>query len=88
MGVTGCAPAPIPTIHIGTDLQIGPVPAGVIQKAGGAKQMVYILCKDPRTGKQLVTQGDFLKHGAAVFAISFAVLWGWAFLGYWRWLGF
>jgi sodium-dependent dicarboxylate transporter 2/3/5 len=53
-----------------------------------ANALVYILCKDPRTGKQQVTQGDFLKHGFAVFLISFAVLWGWAFLGYWRWIGF
>ena len=37
---------------------------------------------------QLVTQGDFLKHGAVVFVLSFIVLWGWAFLGYWRWIGF
>ena len=35
-----------------------------------ANALVYILCKDPRTGKQMVTQGDFLKHGAAVFVIS------------------
>jgi len=53
-----------------------------------ANALVYILCKDPRTGRQLVTQGDFLRHGLAVFGISFAVLWGWTFLGYWRWLGF
>ena len=53
-----------------------------------ANALVDILCKDPRTGKQMVTQADFLKHGAAVFVISFAVLWAWTFLGYWRWLGF
>jgi sodium-dependent dicarboxylate transporter 2/3/5 len=53
-----------------------------------ANALVYILCKDPRTGRQMVTQRDFLKHGFAVFVLSFAVLWGWAFLGYWRWLGF
>ncbi|MEN8005864.1 MAG: SLC13 family permease [Candidatus Krumholzibacteriota bacterium] len=52
-----------------------------------ANALVYIMCRDPRTGRQLVTQGDFLKHGLAVFILSFAVLWGWAFLGYWRWLG-
>ena len=52
-----------------------------------ANALVYIMCKDPRTGRQMVTQGDFLKHGLAVFLLSFAVLWGWAFLGYWRWLG-
>jgi sodium-dependent dicarboxylate transporter 2/3/5 len=53
-----------------------------------ANALVYIMCRDPRTGRQLVTQGDFLKHGLAVFGLSFAVLWVWAFLGYWRWLGF
>jgi len=52
-----------------------------------ANALVYIMCKDPRTGRQLVTQKDFLKHGFAVFILSFLVLWGWAFLGYWRWLG-
>ncbi|MBU8869652.1 MAG: anion permease [Gemmatimonadales bacterium] len=53
-----------------------------------ANALVYILCRDPNTGRQLVTQGDFLKHGLVVFLLSFLVLWGWAFLGYWRWLGF
>ena len=53
-----------------------------------ANALVYIMCRDPRTGRQLVTQGDFLKHGLAVFGLSFAVLWVRAFLGYWKWLGF
>jgi sodium-dependent dicarboxylate transporter 2/3/5 len=53
-----------------------------------ANALVYIMCRDPNTGRQMVTQGDFLKHGLAVFLLSFAVLWGWAFFGYWRWLGF
>jgi len=52
-----------------------------------ASALVYILCRDPRTGRQLVTRTDFLKHGAVVWVLSFAVLWGWTFLGYWRWLG-
>ena len=51
-----------------------------------ASALVYILCRDPRTGRQLVSRSDFLKHGAAVWVLSFAVLWGWAILGYWRWL--
>lgn len=50
--------------------------------------LVYAMSKDPITGRQLVTQRDFLKHGLAALLISFAVLWGWAFLGYWRWVGF
>ena len=53
-----------------------------------ANALVYIMCKDPKTGRQLVTQGDFLRHGAAVFILSFIVLWAWAILGYWRWIGF
>ena len=52
-----------------------------------ASALVYILCRDPETGRQLVTRMDFLKHGAAVWVLSFIVLWGWAFLGYWPWLG-
>jgi len=50
--------------------------------------LVYAMSKDPLTGEQLVTQKDFLKHGAAVLVISFAVLWLWTFMGYWRWVGF
>lgn len=50
--------------------------------------LAFALAKDPVTGEQLVTLGDFMKHGFAVVVISFAVLWGWAFFGYWRWIGF
>lgn len=50
--------------------------------------LAYAMAKDPNTGEQLVTLGDFLKHGFFVLLISFAVLWGWTILGYWLWLGF
>ncbi len=50
--------------------------------------LAFALAKDPVTGEQLVTLVDFFKHGAAVLCISFLVLWGWAFLGYWRFFGF
>jgi len=50
--------------------------------------IAYAMAKDPITGEQLVSLGDFFKHGAAVLVISFAVLWGWTFFGYWRWIGF
>ncbi|MBW2524529.1 MAG: anion permease [Deltaproteobacteria bacterium] len=50
--------------------------------------LAFAMAKDPDTGEQLVTLGDFFKHGAAVLMISFAVLWGWVILGYWRWMGF
>ncbi|MDX9856908.1 MAG: SLC13 family permease [candidate division Zixibacteria bacterium] len=48
----------------------------------------YALAKDPYTGEQLVTLGDFIRHGAVVLVLSFAVLWLWTFYGYWRWIGF
>ena len=50
--------------------------------------IAYAMAKDPVTGEQLVTLGDFLKHGAAVLMLSFLVLWGWTFFGYWRLVGF
>ncbi len=50
--------------------------------------LAFAMAKDPNTGEQLVTLGDFAKHGAAVLALSFAVLWVWVILGYWSWLGF
>lgn len=50
--------------------------------------IAYAMAKDPVTGEQLVTLGDFLKHGTVVLILSFIVLWGWTFLGYWRWIGF
>ena len=48
----------------------------------------YALAKDPYTGEQLVTLGDFLKHGSIILVLSLLVLWGWAFFGYWRFIGF
>jgi sodium-dependent dicarboxylate transporter 2/3/5 len=50
--------------------------------------LAYAMAKDPNTGEQLVTLGDFFKHGFFVLLISFAVFWLWAVLGYWLWLGF
>ncbi|MBI4878070.1 MAG: anion permease [Planctomycetes bacterium] len=50
--------------------------------------LAYAMAKDPTTGEQLVTIGDFLKHGAAVLVLSFLVLWFWVILGYWSWIGF
>jgi sodium-dependent dicarboxylate transporter 2/3/5 len=50
--------------------------------------IAYVMAKDPVTGEQLVTLGDFLKHGSIVLVLSFLVLWIWTFLGYWRWMGF
>jgi sodium-dependent dicarboxylate transporter 2/3/5 len=50
--------------------------------------LAYAMAKDPSTGEQLVTLADFFKHGFFVLLICFAVLWTWAILGYWLWLGF
>jgi sodium-dependent dicarboxylate transporter 2/3/5 len=50
--------------------------------------IAYAMAKDPITGEQLVTLGDFLKHGAAILVLSFVVLWVWVFLGYWQFIGF
>ncbi len=50
--------------------------------------IAYAMAKDPVTGEQLVTLGDFIKHGAVVLLLSFLVLWGWTILGYWRIIGF
>jgi sodium-dependent dicarboxylate transporter 2/3/5 len=50
--------------------------------------IAYTMAKDPVTGEQLVTIGDFIKHGFIILILSFAVLWGWAIFGYWQWLGF
>jgi len=49
--------------------------------------IAYVMAKDPETGKQLITLGDFLVHGTAVLILSLIVLWGWCFFGYWRWFG-
>ncbi len=48
--------------------------------------IVYSMAKDPETGEQLITMKDFFFHGFAVFLLSMAVLWGWVFFGYWRWI--
>jgi sodium-dependent dicarboxylate transporter 2/3/5 len=50
--------------------------------------IAYAMAKDPVTGEQLVTLGDFFKHGLVMLILSFAVLWIWTFLGYWRFIGF
>ena len=50
--------------------------------------IAYVMAKDPVTGEHLIQLTDFLKHGAAVLILSWAVLWIWTIFGYWRWLGF
>jgi len=50
--------------------------------------IAYAMAKDPVTGEQLVSLGDFLKHGTIILLLSWIVLWVWTILGYWRWIGF
>ncbi len=50
--------------------------------------LAFAMAKDPSTGEQLVTLGDFFKHGFVALLLSFVALWFWAILGYWVWLGF
>lgn len=50
--------------------------------------IAFAMAKDPVTGEQLLTLGDFMKHGAVVLLLSFVVLWGWTILVYWRLIGF
>jgi sodium-dependent dicarboxylate transporter 2/3/5 len=50
--------------------------------------IAYAMTKDPATGEQLVSLGDFFKHGFVILVLSFAVLWFWTILGYWTWFGF
>ena len=50
--------------------------------------IAFSLAKDLRTGEQLLTLGDFLRHGVIVTLLGLAVLWGWTIFGYWRWIGF
>ena len=49
--------------------------------------IVYSMARDPETGEQLVTMRDFMVHGFVVLMMSFAILWGWVFFGYWKWIG-
>ncbi|WP_045211211.1 SLC13 family permease [Desulfonatronovibrio magnus] len=48
--------------------------------------IIYATAKDPKTGEQLLTMGDFFKHGFFVLLLSWVVLWSWTILGYWQWL--
>jgi sodium-dependent dicarboxylate transporter 2/3/5 len=50
--------------------------------------IAFAMTKDPVTGEQLVSLGDFFKHGFIIVILSFAVLWLWTILGYWAWIGF
>ena len=48
--------------------------------------LIFALGRDYDTGEQLVTMGDFFKHGGIMLGLSLLVMWGWVIFGYWRWL--
>ena len=48
--------------------------------------LIFALGRDYDTGEQLVTMGDFFKHGGIMLILSLIVMWGWVILGYWRFL--
>ncbi len=48
--------------------------------------IVYTMAKNPVTGKQLVSLGDFFRHGLTVWVLSMAVLILWVIFGYWQWI--
>jgi len=50
--------------------------------------IAYAMAKDPITGEQLVTLGDFFRHGLAILLLSFLVLWLWTIMGYCQIIGF
>jgi len=50
--------------------------------------IAYSLAKDLDTGEQLVSLGDFAKHGVVVTCLAWLVLWFWCIHGYWNWVGF
>ena len=53
-----------------------------------ANAIAYSFARDSETGEQLISLGDFLKHGLIITGLMFLVLWLWTFYGYWRILGF
>ena len=50
--------------------------------------IAYTLGNDPETGEKLLNLGKLLKYGSGLVLISWLLLWGWTFFGYWRWMSF
>ena len=42
--------------------------------------------RDPETGERLLEVMDFVKYGLPVTLMAWVVLWGWAVLGYWKFM--
>jgi sodium-dependent dicarboxylate transporter 2/3/5 len=50
--------------------------------------IAYTLGNDPETGEKLLNLGQLFKYGCGLVLISWLLLWGWTFFGYWRWMSF
>jgi sodium-dependent dicarboxylate transporter 2/3/5 len=48
--------------------------------------IVFSMCKDPHTGKRLLSVFDFVKYGLPLTVLLMLVTWGWALFGYWTFL--
>ena len=95
-GATVAAIGPI-TIPMATLSGVNPIMVGLATSFASSfahvliigtpnNAIAYSMARDPETGEQLVTMKDFLIHGSAILALSFAVLWIWVFFGYWQWI--
>ncbi|MFC1990147.1 SLC13 family permease [Chloroflexota bacterium] len=50
--------------------------------------IAYAMGVDPDTGERLLRVGDLIKYGLGLVMISWVILWGWTFYGYWRFMTF
>ena len=50
--------------------------------------IAYAMGVDPDTGERLLYVKDLIKYGLGLVVISWLVLWGWVFYGYWRFMTF
>ena len=50
--------------------------------------IAYAMGVDPDTGERLLYVKDLIKYGLGLVVISWLVLWGWVFYGYWQFMTF
>ena len=50
--------------------------------------VAYTLGRDPETGEHLLNLWRLFKYGLLMTVLSWLILWGWVFYGYWRFLPF
>ncbi len=50
--------------------------------------IAYTLGRDPETGERLLDLGQLFKYGSGLILLSWLILWGWTFYGYWKFLSF